>query len=50
MWENPGASPVGFGENTDNEMCYGFTMYYPKIERTAWSWAAPAFLATSTIN
>lgn len=50
VWENPGSSPVSYGENTENEMCFGFTMYYPKITSSVWSWAAPAYLSTSTVN
>jgi hypothetical protein len=50
VWENPSSNPVGFGENTNDEMCYGFTMYYPKLTSTMWSWAAPSFLATTTVN
>lgn len=44
-WENPGASPVGFGEKTNDEMCYGFVFYYPKITQ-AFNWATPAGAST----
>ena len=44
-WVNPTGTPVGFGENTADEMCYSFTMYYPRIKQAGWSWAAPALLA-----
>jgi hypothetical protein len=50
VWENPTSSAVGFGENTENEMCYGFTMYYPKVTVSPWSWTLPAYLSTSTVN
>jgi hypothetical protein len=30
-WSNRTDSPVTFGERTEDEMCFGFTMYYPKI-------------------
>lgn len=50
VWENPTANAVSFGENTENEMCYGFTMYYPKLTASSWSWAAPSFLSTTTVN
>ena len=30
VWQNPGDLPVKQGENTEDEMCYSFTMYYPK--------------------
>lgn len=41
-WSNPGDKDVGFGENTENEMCFSFTMYYPKINDLFWSWTTPA--------
>ena len=41
-WVNNTGVEVGFGENTADEMCYSFTMYYPRIESPLWSWAAPA--------
>jgi hypothetical protein len=28
-WNNPSASPVVYGESSDNEMCYFVTFYYP---------------------
>jgi hypothetical protein len=30
-FENPTDQPVKYGEGTGNEMCYGFTGYFPKI-------------------
>lgn len=50
IWENPTERTVRYGENTEDEMCYSFTMYYPKISLSAWRWAAPAALAKTTIN
>ncbi len=41
-WVNGTGEPVGFGEKTADEMCYSFTMYYPRIKASVWSWAAPA--------
>jgi hypothetical protein len=41
-WTNDRDQPVSFGERTDQEMCYSFTLYYPKVQSTLWSWAAPA--------
>lgn len=41
-WNNPTAQDVGFGEQTSDEMCFGFVMYYPKIELGVWNWMAPA--------
>jgi len=45
-WDNTTDSPVGFGQNTEDEMCYSFTMYYPKITSSLWLWPLPA--ATSS--
>ncbi|WP_394828400.1 hypothetical protein [Pendulispora albinea] len=47
-WINPTQSPVTFGENTEDEMCYAFTVYYPKITAPTWSWALPAASSTCT--
>lgn len=41
-WVNDRGETVPFGEKTANEMCYSFTMYYPRIKSDLWSWAAPA--------
>lgn len=43
-WNNTTNSTVRFGEYTDDEMCYSFTMYYPRAPSFA-SWANPAFSA-----
>jgi hypothetical protein len=45
-WENPQTHAVGFGPGIDDEMCYSFTMYYPRIENPEWHWALPALYAT----
>jgi Copper type II ascorbate-dependent monooxygenase, C-terminal domain len=45
-WFNPGATTVSFGEDTEDEMCFSFVVYYPKITLTGWNWALPAYLAT----
>jgi len=45
-WENPGDAPVSWGENTADEMCYSFTMYYPKVVLPAWSWSLPVYLSS----
>jgi cytochrome c551/c552 len=47
VWNNPTDQTVTFGENTENEMCFSFTMYYPRVTSLP-SWAAPA--AASTCN
>lgn len=41
-WANNTGAPVRFGENTGDEMCYSFSMYYPRIKASLWSWAVPA--------
>ncbi len=50
VWENPTDRTVKWGENTDDEMCFSFTMYYPKVTSSLWSWGAPAFLSSTTVN
>jgi len=45
-WTNDTGSPVTYGERTSDEMCYSFTMYYPRITTTGWSWALPAAVST----
>lgn len=46
-WKNNGDTSVGFGETTADEMCFSFTMYYPKISNLL-SWAQPSALAKCT--
>jgi hypothetical protein len=45
-WDNPQSHGVGFGPGIDDEMCYSFTMYYPRIENPDWHWALPALYST----
>jgi len=47
-WKNPSGSTVGFGPNTDDEMCFSFMMYYPKIQSQQWSWMMPAIRSRCT--
>jgi hypothetical protein len=47
-WKNTTGNSVKFGENTEDEMCYSFTMYYPKINAPLFSWMTPAL--TSSCN
>ncbi len=44
-WVNTTDNDVKFGENTADEMCYSFTLYYPKVPSAFWSWAAPSTLS-----
>ncbi len=45
-WKNTTSAPVKFGENTENEMCYSFTMYYPKVTAPLFSWMTPSLTAS----
>lgn len=45
-WDNPTNENVGFGEDTSDEMCFGFLMYYPRIETPGWQWGAPAYASS----
>lgn len=45
-WTNPSNDAVSFGERTQDEMCYSFTLYYPKIALPVWSWVVPAARST----
>lgn len=47
-WNNPSDAQVKFGEGTNDEMCFSFTMYYPKANLL--SWVQPAFQSTCTTN
>ncbi len=42
VWKNGTDAPVRFGENTEDEMCWSFTMYYPRVKTTSWQWAGPS--------
>jgi hypothetical protein len=41
-WTNTTGAEVRFGQNTADEMCYSFTMYYPRVVTPYWSWVLPA--------
>lgn len=45
-WENTTGSPVGFGEATNEEMCFNFVSYYPRVEFPQWHWLLPSYSAT----
>jgi hypothetical protein len=45
-WDNPTSQDVHFGEQTSDEMCFGFLMYYPRIVQAGWQWGTPALLST----
>ncbi|MFT3767195.1 MAG: peptidylglycine alpha-amidating monooxygenase [Minicystis sp.] len=44
-WTNPSDQAVHFGENTEDEMCFTFELYYPKIESPNWNWSIPSFIS-----
>jgi Copper type II ascorbate-dependent monooxygenase, C-terminal domain len=49
-WKNTTDAPVRWGEGTNEEMCFAFLSYYPRIvdpEYDLWKWVAPA---ASTLN
>lgn len=45
-WHNRGSTRVEFGEDTADEMCYSFSMYYPRIEHVPWALPAEASQCT----
>ncbi|EYF02478.1 monooxygenase [Chondromyces apiculatus] len=47
-WANPTPQQVTFGEDTSDEMCFGFVMYYPRIEHPQWVWGLPAVMSSCT--
>ncbi len=49
-WKNTSDAAVTYGENTSNEMCFGFMMYYPRITSSIWRFGIPAALAQCTTS
>jgi hypothetical protein len=45
-WNNPTDHGVGYGPTSDDEMCFSYVMYYPKIELSTWNWSLPALYST----
>lgn len=45
-WVNGGTEAVSYGEKTRDEMCYSFTLYYPRRTAPDWSWDVPAKATT----
>jgi hypothetical protein len=41
-WTNTTDATVGFGERTQDEMCFAFLTYYPKVTTPGFIWAAPS--------
>ncbi len=44
-WKNDGDQSISFGEATQDEMCFSFTMYWPKINDPRWSWMTPSMMS-----
>ena len=47
-WTNPTDDPIYWGDATADEMCYAFTMYYPRIVDPTWLWSVPASQSSCT--
>jgi hypothetical protein len=47
-YRNETTRTITFGENTEDEMCFGFTLYYPSIRASFWSWGYPAATSDCT--
>jgi hypothetical protein len=47
-FKNTTSRTIFFGENTEDEMCFGFTLYYPRIKASYWTWAYPAVSSDCT--
>ncbi len=45
-WKNTTGAVVKYGEKTEEEMCYSFTVYWPKVKSPLWSWATPAYTSS----
>ena len=45
VWNNTTASGVSFGQNSENEMCYSFSAYYPAASSIGW--ATPATFSSA---
>jgi Copper type II ascorbate-dependent monooxygenase, C-terminal domain/Copper type II ascorbate-dependent monooxygenase, N-terminal domain len=48
-WKNPTDKAVKFGENTEDEMCFNFLAYYPKITTPGFTWITPSVPLLSAI-
>src|SRR6185369_4410646 len=47
-WDNTTGQTVKFGEATDNEMCYSFTMYYPRMVSPVPGYSVPWMTPATT--
>jgi hypothetical protein len=46
-WNNPTDTDVRFGPRTEDEMCYSFTLYYPKADIP---WMTPSLVSQCVVN
>lgn len=44
-WNNPTEKAITFGEKTEDEMCYMFAAYWPRITLPQWNWQATALFS-----
>jgi hypothetical protein len=45
-WANETDKPVTFGQTTEDEMCFDFVSYWPRITTAGWSWMVPSARGT----
>jgi len=45
-WMNTYDHGVGYGPTADDEMCFSYVMYFPKIAAADWHWSLPALHST----
>ena len=41
-WKNSTDHGVGYGPSADDEMCFSYVMYFPKLSAATWHWSLPA--------
>ena len=41
-WTNPTDKPISFGPTTEDEMCFDFVSYWPRITTPGFSWITPS--------
>lgn len=49
-WQNTTGTPVSFGEGTQDEMCFNFVSYYPRITAPLWHWLLPSQNGTASCS
>jgi hypothetical protein len=42
VWTNGTTAPVTYGPYTEDEMCFSYTMYYPRVVDPTWTFLEPA--------